>query len=75
MAGGFDALTTVREAVAIVCEVPLDTLARVSIADTVEAALPVTGFRIDDAVLGRMATLGDLVDHLREQLPSLAGVR
>ncbi|MBV9487059.1 MAG: acyl carrier protein, partial [Frankiaceae bacterium] len=52
-----------------------DSLAGVSIADTVEAALPVTGFRIDDAVLGRMATLGDLVDHLREQLPSLAGVR
>jgi acyl carrier protein len=86
MSGDLDSFTAVRDAVAVVCEVPADSLsaatsfddlgadslARVSIADTVEAALDRPGFRIDDAVLGRMATLSDLVDYLDEHLPAMA---
>lgn len=44
-----------------------DSLSRVSIADVVESTLAADGHpipRIDDAVLGRMADLGDLVDYL-----------
>jgi acyl carrier protein len=78
---GFDSLTTVRDAVAIVCEVDpaglsastafddlgADSLSRVSIADVVEAAMTAQlgrGRRIDDALLGRMTTLAELVAHL-----------
>jgi acyl carrier protein len=76
MAGGVDALTAVRSAVAIVCDVEpaslsrttrfadlgADSLARVSIADVVEASLA-ESLHIDDASLARMASLGELVDY------------
>jgi acyl carrier protein len=87
MAGEIDAFTVVRDAVAIVCEVApeqltptteftdlgADSLARVSIADTIEAALGRPGFRIDDATLGRMATLGELGEYVAGH--TLAGSR
>jgi hypothetical protein len=77
--GDFDALLTVRDAAAIVCEVDAasltgttrladlgaDSLARVCIADVVEASvLEVTqqALHIDDATLGRVETLGELAD-------------
>jgi acyl carrier protein len=86
MPGEVDAFTTVRDAVAIVCEVAPDTLspdtvfadlgadslARVSIADTVEENLARPGFRIDDAILGRMERLGDLVSYLEQEIPAMA---
>jgi acyl carrier protein len=89
MSGEVDALTMVRDAVAIVCEVApealsretpfaelgADSLARVSIADVIEAGLARPDFRIDDAVLGRMATLADLVDYLAERLPGAVALR
>jgi hypothetical protein len=82
MPGDFDAFAAVRDAVAIVCEVPpgsltrstrfadlqADSLARVSIADVVEANV-LTGvhrsLHIDDAALGRVESLGDLSDYVR----------
>ncbi|HVT20177.1 MAG TPA: acyl carrier protein [Mycobacteriales bacterium] len=76
----------VRAAVALVCGVDADTLtpdttleslgadslARVSIADTVEAGLAAAGttgahgkpIRIDDATLARFATLGEIDAYL-----------
>jgi acyl carrier protein len=81
LADGFDALGAVRDAVSIVCEVDqsslaattsfadlgADSLARVSIADVVEASYRATTDRalhIDDATLGRMASLQDLADFI-----------
>jgi acyl carrier protein len=81
MPGDLDALTAVRDAVAIVCEVEpatltgatrfadlgADSLARVSIADVVEATLAEHDRRalhIDDASLGRMASLADLAEYV-----------
>jgi acyl carrier protein len=80
VSGGFDALTAVRGAVAIVCDVEpgtlsratrfadlgADSLARVSIADVIEASLAAergSSLHIDDASLGRMASLGELADY------------
>jgi acyl carrier protein len=77
----FDALGAVRDAVSIVCEVDperltaatsftdlgADSLARVSIADVLEASyLAATdrSLHIDDATLGRMAVLRDLADFI-----------
>jgi acyl carrier protein len=85
MSGGFDALTAVCDAVAIVCEVDpegltrstrfsdlgADSLARVSIADVVEANLATESGRalhIDDGSLCRMASLGDLADYATSHL-------
>jgi acyl carrier protein len=82
---GFNPLVAVRDAVAIVCEVDpaslsratefadlgADSLARVSIADLVEArARAECGARlhIDDASLCRMTSLGDLVDFVTTRL-------
>jgi acyl carrier protein len=81
MSGRLDTLHVVRDAVAIVCDVDgegltgatrfvdlgADSLARVSIADVVEAELARTGratVHIDDALLGRMECLDDLADYL-----------
>jgi acyl carrier protein len=81
LSDGFDALAAVRDAVSIVCEVDAtdlsaatafddlgaDSLARVSIADVVEASyLAATdrGLHIDDATLGRMASLQELADFI-----------
>lgn len=81
MPDGFDPLGAVRDAVSIVCEVDAaglmattsfddlgaDSLARVSIADVVEASyLAATdrALHIDDATLGRMASLQELADFL-----------
>jgi hypothetical protein len=78
---GFDAFEMVREAVAIVCEVSpnsltldtrfadlhADSLARVSIADVVEANVLTRAHRsvhLDDGVLGRVESLGELTDYL-----------
>jgi acyl carrier protein len=90
VSGDFDALHAVRDAVAIVCEVEPDTLtastrfadlgadslARVSIADVVEATVLERDHRslhLDDATLGRMASLGELADHVsRGSLPAAA---
>jgi acyl carrier protein len=77
---GFDARRAVRDAVALVCEVDAgsltdasrfadlgaDSLARVSIADLVEASAVAGGartLRIDDHLLCRMTSLGDLADY------------
>jgi len=85
MAGDFDAFEAVREAVAVVCEVDpgsltpdtrfadlsADSLARVSIADVIEASVLTRAHRsvhIDDASLGRVESLGELTDYV------LAGV-
>ena len=85
MSGDFDAFALVRDAVAIVCEVRpdsltpqtrfdelhADSLARVSIADVIEANALEQSRRsvvIDDATLGRVASLGELSDQV------LAGV-
>jgi len=73
-------LDAVRDAVAFVCAVDAgslradtrfdalgaDSLVRVGIADMVERTLAAApaGWRIDDAVLGRVATLGELADHV-----------
>jgi hypothetical protein len=82
LSDGFDPLTAVRDAVGIVCEVDaeglpattafhdlgVDSLARVSIADVVEAtylAATDRALHIDDATLGRMASLQDLADFIR----------
>jgi acyl carrier protein len=72
-----DLFTTVRDAVAVVCavdpaslsattrfdELGADSLSRVSIADVVEATLADGGrqLHLDDALLGRMTTLADLI--------------
>ena len=81
MAGDFDAFAAVRDAVAIVCEVRpdgltrdtrfddlhADSLARVSIADVVEASVLTRARRsvpIDDASLGRIESLGELTDYV-----------
>jgi len=81
MSGDAEALSTVRDAVAVVCEVSpgtlaaatrledlgADSLARVSIADVIEASIAAGSGRvlhIDDASLGRMATLGELADYV-----------
>jgi acyl carrier protein len=87
---GFDALNAVRDAVAIVCEVEPDTLsettqfadlgadslARVSIADLVEARAASAGrLQIDDASLCRMATLGDLADFAANHLVAPGALR
>ncbi|HWB66968.1 MAG TPA: phosphopantetheine-binding protein [Mycobacteriales bacterium] len=74
------ALAVVCEAVAIVCEVDAatlsadttfaeldaDSLVLVGIADVVEATLAEQGreLHIDDASLGRMRSLGDVVDYI-----------
>lgn len=74
------ALAVVCQAVAIVCEVEpatlsaettfadldADSLVLVSVADVVEAALAERSreLHIDDASLGRMSCLGDVVDYL-----------
>jgi acyl carrier protein len=84
VSGGFDAFQAVRTAVAIVCERPAealsretrfdelaaDSLARVSIADMVEASAAdvAADVHIDDAALCRMSTLGDLADYTSSQL-------
>jgi acyl carrier protein len=77
----FDALLTVRDAAAIVCEVEADSLtsttrfadlgadslARVCIADVVEASIRASHhetLQIDDASLGRVDTLGELADFI-----------
>jgi acyl carrier protein len=81
---GFDPLGAVRAAVAIVCEVgpetltgstrfedlDADSLARVSIADLVEAraADADRGLRIDDHSLSRMTSLADLADFVAAHL-------
>jgi acyl carrier protein len=81
---GFDALGAVRGAVAIVCEVApdsladstrfedlgADSLARVSIADLVEADAASSGneLHIDDASLCRMTSLGELADYATAHL-------
>jgi acyl carrier protein len=81
---GFDAQGAVRGAVAIVCEVEpatlsdstrfddlgADSLARVSIADLVEADAASAGGRlhIDDASLCRMTSLGELADYATSHL-------
>jgi acyl carrier protein len=79
--GGFDAFDVVREAVAIVCEVSPDTLtpdtrfaelhadslARVSIADVVEASVLTRARRsvhLDDGLLGRVESLRELTDYV-----------
>jgi acyl carrier protein len=81
MTGDLDAFATVRDAVAIVCEVDpaslslatrfeelgADSLARVSIADVVETEVLATTRRsihIDDATLGRLASLAELADYI-----------
>jgi acyl carrier protein len=81
MVGDFDAFAAVRDAVAIVCEVGrdaltrdtrfadlnADSLARVSIADVVEASVLALAHRsvhIDDASLGRIESLGELTDYV-----------
>jgi acyl carrier protein len=81
MVGDFDAFAAVRDAVAIVCEVGpdaltrdtrfadlnADSLARVSIADVVEASVLALAHRsvhIDDASLGRIDSLGELTDYV-----------
>jgi hypothetical protein len=80
--GGFDAFDVVREAVAIVCEVSpdsltpetrfadlhADSLARVSIADVVEANVLTRAHRavhLDDGLLGRAESLRELSDYVR----------
>ena len=85
MAGDFDAFGAVRDAVAVVCEVEpdsltratrfddlaADSLARVSIADVLEASVLTRAHRsmhINDASLGRIESLGELTDYV------LAGV-
>jgi hypothetical protein len=77
----FDALLTVRDAAAIVCEVDADSLtsttrfadvgadslARVCIAEVVEASVRDSAHQtlhIDDASLGRVDTLGELADFV-----------
>jgi acyl carrier protein len=89
MTVGFDALTAIRGAVAIVCDVEpgslsratrfadlgADSLARVSIADVVEASLaadPGGSLHIDDASLCRMASLGDLADYAMLHLSGMS---
>ncbi len=92
MSVGFDPLGAVRAAVAIVCEVEpasltgstrfddvgADSLARVSIADLVEAQAADAGreLRIDDHSLSRMTSLTDLAEfaagHLRPREPARA---
>lgn len=79
MSQGFDALTAVRDAVSIVCEVDLaelsattsfadlgaDSLARVSIADVVEASYRAAtdgALHIDDTALNQVASLQELAD-------------
>jgi hypothetical protein len=81
VAGGFDAFDVVREAVAIVCEVSpdrltpdtrfadldADSIARVSIADVVEASVLTRAHRsvhLDDALLGRAESLRELTDYV-----------
>jgi hypothetical protein len=81
MAGGVDALSTVRDAVAIVCEVDAgmltgetslddlgaDSLARVSIAEVIEASVAAASGRklhIDDDSLGRITRLSELADYV-----------
>lgn len=78
----------VRAAVAFVCDVPVesltegtlladvggDSLARVAVADHVEARLDAAaaGWRIPDDVLSRVATVGDLVDAVTRLIPPMA---
>jgi hypothetical protein len=88
----FDALSAVRDAVAIVCEVEpetlsgttrfdalgADSLARVSIADLVEASAAAAAageLHIDDASLCRMASLDDLADYASANLVDPAVLR
>jgi acyl carrier protein len=75
-----DAFTTVRDAVAVVCQVEpasltpatrfddlgADSLSRVSIADVVEASFADSGrqLHLDDALLGRMTTLAELAESV-----------
>ena len=82
------ALDTVRRAVALVCSADLagldastsladlgaDSLALVSIADVVEAELAAAGtsLDIDDASLGRMATIGEIVAYVDAHRGELA---
>jgi acyl carrier protein len=82
MPGDPDTLTMVRDAVAVVCEVDptdlsrqtrfadlgADSLARVSIADVLEARYAAGRLRIDDTSLDRMSSLGELVDYAAAQL-------
>jgi hypothetical protein len=80
--GGFDAFDIVRDAVAVVCEVSpdsltpdtrladlhADSLARVSIADVVEADVLTRAHRfvhLDDGLLGRVESLRELTDYVR----------
>jgi acyl carrier protein len=87
MAGDLDALSAVRDAVGIVCELDpatlsgetrfadlaADSLARVSIADVVETTLARQRrtVHIDDASLGRLASLQELAEYIeRHALPS-----
>jgi len=85
MTGDFDAFAAVRDAVAVVCDVDpgsltpetrfadlsADSLARVSIADVIEASVLTRAHRpmhIDDVSLGQVESLGELTDYV------LAGV-
>jgi acyl carrier protein len=86
MSGDLDALSAVREAVGIVCEVDpvtltgatsfadlgADSLARVSIADVIEASLAeqCRTVRIDDASLGRLASLQELAEYVEDHARS-----
>jgi hypothetical protein len=89
---GFDPLAAVRGAVALVCEVDAatlsamtrfddvgaDSLARVSIADLVEASAPPGAvLHIGDAELCRMQRLGELADYAAVMLarPGSAALR
>jgi acyl carrier protein len=83
-------LDTVRSAVALVCgtdsssldattslaDLGADSLALVSIADVVEADLAAAGIAlaIDDASLGGMSTLGDIVAYVDAHSGELARV-
>jgi acyl carrier protein len=86
MADDLDALSAVREAVAIVCEVDpagltgttslgdlgADSLARVSIADVIEADLATRQqhLQIDDASLDRLDTLRELAEYVERHARS-----
>jgi acyl carrier protein len=88
----FDARSAVRDAVAIVCEVEpgslsdatrfddvgADSLARVSIADLVEASAGNDDgieLHIDDASLCRMTSLAELADYADAHLVDRAALR
>jgi acyl carrier protein len=89
MTASHDLFAAARDAVALVCGVDAsaidagtdladlgaDSLALVSIADVVEAELAARGVvvRLDDATLARLTTVGDIADHLADQLAAPVG--